>query len=296
MPTELDILHSPHAAEIRRLIEQLRDRHSSVRQHARKLLQDYGIEIIPALFQEFQSTYQKHIHKHQIFLRIERKLRVIAVSFCGVGLLCTLLSIQSEFAFQMASIAIGVYFVNLIRILFIAQTPEILTEIIDTIVGIRDPRVFSMLFDMITLHTIYLSDNLLAAFNTMLLEITAKDWSNLSRENKLGFYELIKPHSHSESQESRRFVVTSLKVLEQYGDAEAIPCVEHIVQKCEYDLVKRAAQECLPYLEVRRDEDAIRNTLLRASQSEAGKDELLRVQTHAPDMEQQQLLRMPREE
>jgi len=66
-----------------------------------------------------------------------------------------------------------------------------------------------------------------------------------------------------------RLIVAILTALAQVGDVRALPLVEGLVLHGRTMDVRRAARECLPYLELRADEARLARTLLRAAPAEA---------------------------
>jgi hypothetical protein len=77
------------------------------------------------------------------------------------------------------------------------------------------------------------------------------------------------------------FLVAALKALEQIGDGSALPVVESLasgkLKSVAPQRVRQAAQECLPFLQTRSDQQRASQTLLRASGlSETAIDTLLR--------------------
>lgn len=65
------------------------------------------------------------------------------------------------------------------------------------------------------------------------------------------------------------FIIAILKAFEQVGDAKAIPIVERLaegyVTSSEEKLIRRTAQECLPYLRQRAEQEMALRTMLRPS-------------------------------
>lgn len=92
------------------------------------------------------------------------------------------------------------------------------------------------------------------------------------------------------------FRVAILKAFEQVGDTKALPIVERLAHqeaKTEAEhRVREAAQECLPFLQVRSDRQRAHQTLLRASQpTEADPALLLRATGSPSDTDPRTLLR-----
>jgi hypothetical protein len=92
------------------------------------------------------------------------------------------------------------------------------------------------------------------------------------------------------------FLLAILKALEQVGDASALPPVQRLAEGAGHTYnqrrVRRAARECLPYLEARAEQQRASQTLLRASSAVATTPQmLLRPATGGNNAEPQQLLR-----
>jgi HEAT repeat protein len=109
---------------------------------------------------------------------------------------------------------------------------------------------------------------------------------------------LIRELSGSDAQ----LIIAILKAFEQIGDERALPEVEWLaMENADLDSdvppeVRRAAQECLPFLQLRAEQAEQARTLLRASTptDAAAPDTLLRpAQARADDTLPEQLLRAP---
>ncbi len=92
------------------------------------------------------------------------------------------------------------------------------------------------------------------------------------------------------------FFVAALKALEQIGDARALPVVDNLAAgRCvttDPKRVQAAAQDCLPFLQIRCDRQQASQTLLRASSaSETPADTLLRPAQGIGPAESSELLR-----
>jgi hypothetical protein len=128
-----------------------------------------------------------------------------------------------------------------------------------------------------------------------LSHLTVSEWRTLKPQQHATFYRLLRERGNGWIYFDEEFALAGLKALEQAGGVEAIPTVERIAVKGRSEKVKQAAQECLSYLRVRRDEQATRETLLRASEATGGKEELLRIPAQNSDSASQQLLRVSNE-
>jgi hypothetical protein len=100
--------------------------------------------------------------------------------------------------------------------------------------------------------------------------------------------------------DNMELLLAVLKALEQVGDERAIPAVKRLIQG-EFDVVrpshrasiKKAAADCLPYLQQNAERFQQANTLLRPSSSEnaAAPAELLRPAAYSESTPSEQLLR-----
>jgi HEAT repeat protein len=88
-------------------------------------------------------------------------------------------------------------------------------------------------------------------------------------------------------------IVAILKALEQVGDERALPAVEGLVVHGRTMDIRRAARDCLPYLQLRADAARQAQTLLRAAQFEpaVAPNVLLRAAITAEQTPNEQLLR-----
>jgi hypothetical protein len=103
-----------------------------------------------------------------------------------------------------------------------------------------------------------------------------------SEEQKQSIVRILKGPFPLET-ENEKLVISTLKAMEQIGDATAMPLIQRLctLPKDEYprfearlERIRSAARECLPFVEQRIEADRARQTLLRPA--EAGSDELLR--------------------
>ena len=92
------------------------------------------------------------------------------------------------------------------------------------------------------------------------------------------------------------FILATLKSYEQIGGMEDLPTVARLAQgkgyaKQNYN-IRKAAQECLPYLQARSEGQDLRQTLLRASSESADSAaNLLRPASAASSADPAQMLR-----
>ncbi len=294
----------PHDAENRKPLTRLHIQNylkdlthysKTVREVAKQQLRLHGADSVDILLEEYEKEFQQY-SKQQLPLGMLGK---IGVKF---GLILGLApfffhSVDPYGAltflwFLIISLVIGG---SLLLQMYAATVPTRLNEIYQVLSGISDPRIFSTILEMYSINSSSYLENTLELLTNYLPQVTPSQWEMLSLKQRKALYHLMENRGQIATKRCYEFTLAALKALEQFGGAEAIPTAEYLAKHGSNQELRRAAQECLPYLETRRDEQSIRQTLLRASQSDSGKEELLRVPTHAPDMGSEQLLRMPRE-
>jgi hypothetical protein len=86
-------------------------------------------------------------------------------------------------------------------------------------------------------------------------------------------------------------MVEILRALEQVGDEQAIPTVEHLAKSAKHRAVRKAAQECLPFLSQRSAEYRAEHTLLRAANASDTPSRVLLRPASTTETEREQLLR-----
>jgi len=84
--------------------------------------------------------------------------------------------------------------------------------------------------------------------------------------------------------------IAILRALEQIGDAKAIPTVERMARSAKDGRVRIAAQDCLPFLRERVEEEQIGQNLLRASGPNIQMETLLRPASGNTEDKPEQLL------
>jgi hypothetical protein len=130
------------------------------------------------------------------------------------------------------------------------------------------------------------------ALTRLLPRLQATDGTLLNAHQRGCLYRHLNFHTRSQPE----FQLAILKALEQVGDAAAIPHVRKLAKRVALgrlqQQVRRAAQDCLPFLETRAEQRRVSQTLLRAS-SAAGTtpDMLLRPADSSHAAAPEQLLR-----
>ncbi|HLK56913.1 MAG TPA: hypothetical protein VKU00_10125 [Chthonomonadaceae bacterium] len=89
-----------------------------------------------------------------------------------------------------------------------------------------------------------------------------------------------------------RLQVAILKAFEQVGDSKALPVVAALAESAAHPQVRAAAVECLPFLQMRQEQERASQTLLRASSASATEpDMLLRAAHENHDQDPNEMVR-----
>ncbi len=88
------------------------------------------------------------------------------------------------------------------------------------------------------------------------------------------------------------FILAILKSLEQIGDEKALAHVEPLARKARNARIREAAQNCLPYLQARNEQERARMNLLRSADAANRPEELMRPVSYNVDDNAAQLLRV----
>ena len=282
--------------QIRIYLKDLSHYSKTMREQAQRQLLLHAADTIDILLEEYEKEFREYSQK-QLLLRNRGKAGV------KLGLILLFTPFYLLFKDDYGVFFLAWYFMiacilgySFLLPTYASKTPARLSEIYQVLTGVSDPRIFSTILEMYSVSSNWYLENTLDLLKGYLPQVTPSQWGELSIAQRKALYSLVESQGQINTKRCYEFTLAALKALEQFGDEKAIPCVEYVARYSINKRVKSAAQDCLRYLEVRRDEDSIRQTLLRASQSEGGKDELLRVPTQTPATESEQLLRMPREE
>jgi len=295
MLNEPENLNTALSDEIQLHVRRLTDPNFFVRHNAQKALLRLSTEAINPLIKEFEKAFQKYQSRELLLRKIGKNgLAVGAVLFVAL-MIAVELGLSKNIARPLFGLPSTILFFSCFLLPFGSGHPARLKAIYDVLVEMHDPRIFSILLEMYSANPAWSSDNTLNLLTAYLPETTPAQWEGLNSKQRKAVYHLVENRGQIDTKRCHEFTIAALKALEQYGDADAIPAVQHIAKHGSNAGLRSAAVNCLPYLETRHDEQSTRQTLLRGSQSSGGKDELLRVPTHAPDVESEQLLRMPRE-
>jgi hypothetical protein len=161
---------------------------------------------------------------------------------------------------------------------------------------IDDSRAVGALLDVLKSSGIFHGQGVEKALIRVLPRLKAGDGENLSREQRQFLYTLLtldlKWYSANSLDWGVELKIATLKALEQIGDEEALPIVEQAAQQARNPRVRQAAQECLPFLRIRVEEQRFRQWLLRSSAAIVlPKETLLRPAVGGPETKAEELLR-----
>jgi hypothetical protein len=132
----------------------------------------------------------------------------------------------------------------------------------------------------------------------LLPRLQATDGALLTANQRANLYRKLRPYQHGAQTELQQAI---LRALEQIGDKEAIPSVRRLARggalSPKQKQVRKAAQDCLPYLRTRAEQQRVSQTLLRASSAtSAAPDILLRPADMGGGAAPEQLLRATTDE
>ena len=296
MPHEPDNSNSPHREEILTHIKSLTSRLDVLRNAAQTQLILHNEEAIPFLMEAFKHEHGNYFVRNVPNRRGAKWIQGI-VFLCVFGCAAIGLWKESRLFLSLSGLsylAFGVFLIYTQRVG--VRQPYRLTALYDLLVEMRAVPMMDHILWMIASDTIWATNQAIEYLTVHLPNLDTLQWQKMKGRERKALYALLEQRGQINTKRCYDFTFALLKALEQFGDAEAIPAVQHIAKHGSNAALRNAAKECLPYLETRRDEDSIRQTLLRASQSSGGSEELLRVPTLAPNAENAQLLRMPREQ
>ncbi len=93
-----------------------------------------------------------------------------------------------------------------------------------------------------------------------------------------------------------RLQVAILQAFEQVGDSKALPIVAALAASAAHPQVRAAARECLPFLQMRQEQERTSQTLLRASSASATDPDILLRAAHGNlDQDPNEMVRPSRE-
>lgn len=296
MPNLPENQETADADEVKTHIKLLTDPNFVVRHNAQKALQRLGTEAITALIEEFEKEFQRYTRREVLIGKIGKCGLAVGISLIFTSFVLINHDGSMNAARFLLVSSSSLIMASLFFRLFGSDLPERLKAVYDVLVEMDDPRIFSILLEMYQTNPAWSSDKTLNLLTVHLPQTTLSQWEGLSAKHRKALYHLVENRGQINTKRCYEFTLAALTALEQFGDMEAIPAVQHVAKHGSNAGLRSAAVHCLPYLEMRREEQSIRQTLLRASQSTGGRNELLRIPTHAPDTENEQLLRMPPQE
>jgi hypothetical protein len=284
----------PTSDEIDKLIAQLSHYKRTVRDEAEAELRRLEPENISILLAKLQQKWKIHLRYRYRIRRCADALIWLAIFSAVVAAAFGLTKINEPLGNRLFVIAIFIGNTGFILEGMAKRLPHQLNVLYELLLVTYNVQIVEMILDMSFSDTAWVSEKALKALVQFARQPSVGKWAELTRKQRKAFYHLVEGFIESGSHEYSEFGYVGLKALEQVGDPDAIPFVERIIQSKIYR-VRQAAQECLPYLQARCEEQAKRETLLRASESTGGKEELLRVPAQNSDSESEQLLRVSNE-
>ena len=158
----------------------------------------------------------------------------------------------------------------------------------------KDVRLVAMLIDRMDAELTELT--VCHALIALLPCLQASDAPLLNSNHHRTLNKVLTPALFIEASEMMTLRLAILKAYEQVGTAEDLPTVEKLAVGTGYakgnKTIREAAQQCLPYLQARSEQQTARQTLLRASSAaQDGGATLLRPAHKTDDTAPQQLLR-----
>jgi hypothetical protein len=160
---------------------------------------------------------------------------------------------------------------------------------------LEDPRASGALLDVFKTTGSFQGPDVKEALIRLLTRMKASDAEGLSREQRQFLYIIL-------TQDQKWYAagydwgedlkVAALKALEQVGDEEALPIVAQVALHAPGLPIRQAALECLPFLQMRVEEQRSRQSLLRSSAASVFPNEtLLRPAAGGSETNAEELLR-----
>ncbi len=164
--------------------------------------------------------------------------------------------------------ALLVCLLAVITVLFLLPSSPLDSRVVE-ILGKYDTReVLAPLVELMATGDRTLRSTAMAAMTPHLLRLQASDGDLLTPGQKEVLYRTLSLKNTGKEED---FQLALLKALEQIGDSATLPYVQRLCIAEPWNPVekriKRAARECLPYLEAHAEEEQRGGTLLRPSQS-----------------------------
>lgn len=283
----------PTQHEIEDLVQQLSSPNGATRSYAECQLRAIGADTVLPLL-DFIKTKPKRAQKY-------RRLEICWNWFCIV----TTLSVIYAFFVSVAN-AENLNFICLLGLAWVlllkydkallrklAISSEGLAGAYRILSELKEPRIFGVLLSSLRVNGLEEDIKVERLLLETLPGLSIGEWQKLNENQRRIFYHCLQEKASSTHNFNTTFVLIGLKALEQIGDAEAIPTIENIRVNASNRVMWEAARVCIKHLEIRRDKQAISQTLLRASSSDGQEGELLRAASLS-ETRRDELLRIPR--
>ncbi len=154
--------------------------------------------------------------------------------------------------------------------------PAALTTAYALLVDREEPRFFPILVETLRTDEGTTLSNVEILIMRVLPKLSHSDWKQFSKKDHDSFLRRLTQRASVRFWFNEEFALFALKALEQIGGREAISTVKTIAARGRSLAVRHAARECLSYLEIRREEWRVSQTLLRAASYDGQEGELLR--------------------
>jgi hypothetical protein len=234
-------------AEIQQIIKQLNSRKKEEREEAERRLHKFG----PDSVQELLSILALEREK-----RKKQKKIAIGIVLAYILIMVTI----SIFAHKSGPMGSMGSMVGVVAAAFaISQAQKSVTLVLAQLEDVRTVGVLAEALE-------YRDPRIVQAAKTTLLrllpQLKASDSGMLNTEQRAALNRALE-------RENADLVIAILKALEQVGDSQALPVVQRLADGERWaaasSRIRVAAQECLPALLLRSEEERSRQTLLRAS-------------------------------
>ncbi len=161
------------------------------------------------------------------------------------------------------------------------------------------PRFVGPLIELLVAQTAGFGSLDLNMIYTALIELLprlqASDSHYLSEEQRSALNRMLTNRLGLSKSQAISLRIAILKAYEQVGDTNALPVVQRLAEGAgpgKDRSIREAAQQCLPYLQQRADQESASRQLLRAADATGTTPEsLLRPATESSDTTPEQLLR-----
>jgi hypothetical protein len=303
------------SADLERAVLRLGNRDGAVRTEAERVVKQSGVEAIEPL-----ATV---LHRELAIYRMRR--RTGSAVFLA-SLVCFYALIHSIRDVYMAILVFAGFLSGMFFWLFMMTPSRLQKQTTAVLSQIDDLRAIAPLTDVV--HTSYNvgGEPVKAVLIPLLQRLRASDTSLIAERQHVHFRTVLKYWDNYRLGPAygTHYIVAVLNALQQVGELQDLPFVEHIAYAdrtrraadaglhwlrkgynafqdfnngrrmgtLDKPRIVQAAQECLPYLQMNAEQQRVSNSLLRASDSGTGKSNaLLRPATGRESLEPQTLLR-----